>query len=269
VILDVRGLAFGYPGRRVGHDVTFSLAPGEVFCLLGPNGSGKTTLFKTILRLLTPLGGEVIADGRSTRHWSRATLARFFGYVPQAHDAAFPFTVREMVLMGRTAHLAAFAMPTAQDHRIADEALDLLGIAHLAGHRYPEVSGGERQLTLVARAVAQAPRVLVMDEPTASLDFGNQVRVLEELRELSSRGMAVILSTHDPDQAFVCAHRVAMLHDGQLAYLGTPAEVITREALRAVYGVTVDVVQVGRGDGPPLRVCVPELRPLRRVSEHA
>src|SRR5262249_36176123 len=161
-----------------GRDVSFSLEAGDVLCLLGPNGSGKTTLFKTILRLLTPLDGEVVAEGRSTRGWSRRALARFFGYVPQAHEGTFPFTLRGMVLMGRTAHLGSFASPSSDDREVADDALRLLGIAHLADNPYPHVSGGERQLALVARAVAQAPRVLIMDEPTASLDFGNQVRVL-------------------------------------------------------------------------------------------
>ncbi len=135
--LDVRGVAFGYPGRRVGADVSFTLEAGEVFCLLGPNGSGKTTLFRTILRLLEPLAGEILADGRSTGDWSRRDLARFFGYVPQAQPGAFPFTIRDMVLMGRTAHLGAFAVPARRDHEIAEEALRLLGITHLADHLYP------------------------------------------------------------------------------------------------------------------------------------
>ena len=263
MILDVRDLAFGYHGKDVGRGVSFSLAAGEVFCLLGPNGSGKTTFFKTILRLLAPLGGDVAVDGRSVRDRSRRELARVFGYVPQAQEGRFPFTVHDMVLMGRTAHVGAFGVPTQRDRAAADDALRLLGITHLASALYPQVSGGERQLALIARAVAQEPRVLVMDEPTASLDFGNQVRVLEELRALSSRGICVILSTHDPDQAFLCAHRVGLLHQGRLAYLGTPAEVITRETLGAVYGVSVDVVEHTARDGRAIRLCVPDLSPRR------
>src|SRR4030095_13678221 len=120
----------------------------------------------------------------------------------------FPFTVRDVVLMGRTAHIDLFATPSARDIEVAEEMLDLLGIVHLADQPYTEISGGERQITLVARALAQEPKILVMDEPTASLDFGNQVRVLSEIKALAGRGIAVILSTHDPDQAFLCAHRV-------------------------------------------------------------
>ena len=129
----------------------------------------------------------------------------------------------------------------------------------VAATRATEISGGERQLTLIARAVAQQPAILVMDEPTASLDFGNQVRVLGEIAQLARRGIAVMLSTHDPDHAFLCAHRVALLHQGRLARLGPPAEVVTRESLREVYGVEVTVTEVARVDGRVARVCVPTL----------
>jgi iron complex transport system ATP-binding protein len=257
--LTVENLAFGYRGRPVGSEVSFALESGEVLCLLGPNGAGKTTLFKTILRLLAPLGGTITIDAEAIEQWPRRRLARAFGYVPQAQLGLFPFTVRDVVLMGRTAHIDLFATPSARDQEIAQQMLDLLGIAHLADQPYTEVSGGERQITLVARALAQEPKILVMDEPTASLDFGNQVRVLSEIKTLASRGIAVILSTHDPDQAFLCAHRVAILHNGRLAHLGPPQEVITSKNLRAIYGVDVEVRSVEHGNGETLRVCVPSL----------
>jgi iron complex transport system ATP-binding protein len=255
--LEVDGLAFGYRDRVVGRDVSFHLAAGEVLCLLGPNGSGKTTLFKTVLRLLEPKAGTVAIDGESIAGWSRRRLARSFGYVPQAQATLFPFTLREVVLMGRTAHVGLFATPSRRDREIAEESLALLEIGHLAARPYTEVSGGERQLALVARALAQEPRILVMDEPTASLDFGNQVRVLAEIQALAGRGIAVVLSTHDPDHAFLCGHRVALLHDGRLARLGTPDEVVTAESLREIYGVEVDVLALPGDRGR--RVCVPRL----------
>jgi iron complex transport system ATP-binding protein len=255
--LEVDGLAFGYRDRVVGRDVSFHLAAGEVLCLLGPNGSGKTTLFKTVLRLLEPKAGTVAIDGESIAGWSRRRLARSFGYVPQAQATLFPFTLREVVLMGRTAHVGLFATPSRRDREIAEESLALLEIGHLAARPYTEVSGGERQLALVARALAQEPRILVMDEPTASLDFGNQVRVLAEIQALAGRGIAVVLSTHDPDHAFLCGHRVALLHDGRLARLGTPDEVVTAESLRGIYGVEVDVLALPGDRGR--RVCVPRL----------
>jgi iron complex transport system ATP-binding protein len=219
--LTVDNLAFGYRGRPVGSEVSFGLESGEVLCLLGPNGAGKTTLFKTVLRLLAPLAGTISIDAEAIDRWSRRRLARVFGYVPQAQLGLFPFTVRDVVLMGRTAHMDLFATPSARDIEFAEKMLDLLGIVHLTDHPYTEISGGERQLTLVARALAQEPKILVMDEPTASLDFGNQVRVLSEIKTLAGRGIAVILSTHDPDQAFLCAHRVAILQKGR-RILGRP-----------------------------------------------
>lgn len=255
--LDVQDLAFGYPGKEVGRGVSFSLAGGEVLCLLGPNGGGKTTLFKTILRLLAARRGGVIVDGEPVAGWSRRRLARVFGYVPQAQLGVFPFTVAEIVLMGRTAHIGPFATPSHGDRAVAEEALAVLGIGHLAARSYTEISGGERQLTLIARALAQQPAILVMDEPTASLDFGNQVRVLGEIEQLARRGIAVMLSTHDPDHAFLCAHRVALLHEGRLARLGPRGEVITRESLHEVYGVEVMVMEVACADGRVVRVCVP------------
>ncbi len=198
-------------------------------------------------------------DGEAVRTWSWRQRALVFGYVPQAQLGLFPFTVREMVLMGRTAHVGAFSTPAARDREAATAVLSLLGIVHLADRPYTQVSGGERQLALIARALAQEPRVLVMDEPTASLDFGNQVRVLTQVRALARRGIAVILSTHDPDQAFLCADRAALLHEGRLARLGAPDDVVTPASLRETYGVEVEVKELTGADGRRLRVCVPRL----------
>ena len=153
--LAAQKLAYGYPGRRIGNDVTFELNAGEVLCLLGPNGSGKTTLFKTLLGLLPVQGGEVILDGRDLRTLQRDAIARLVSYVPQAHGAFFPYTVLEVVLMGRTAHLGLFAAPSASDHGAALDAIRRRGIAHLADTTYTRIAGGERQLALIARALAQ------------------------------------------------------------------------------------------------------------------
>jgi iron complex transport system ATP-binding protein len=256
--LRVERLAFGYPGRVVGRDVSFSLEAGQVLCLLGPNGSGKTTLFRTLLRLLEPHAGTVLVDGVSIAGWPRRQLARVFGYVPQAQLGTFPFSARDVVLMGRTAHVGLFASPSTDDQRQAMAALQALGITHLANRPYTEMSGGERQMTLVARALAQKPSILVMDEPTASLDFGNQVRVLAHVQALARQGIAIVLSTHDPDQAFLCADQVALLHEGRLARLGPAEDVITSTTLRETYGVAVDIVPLTRG-GRNVRVCVPSL----------
>ena len=255
--LEAKHLDFGYSGHRVGSDVSLSLEAGEVLCLLGPNGSGKTTLFKTLLGLLPAQGGAVALDGADLTGQARDEVARLVSYVPQAHAAFFPFTVREVVLMGRTAHLGVFSSPSKRDREIAQAAIERMHLAPLADSVYTRISGGERQLALVARALAQEARVVVMDEPTANLDFGNQVRVLRHIQLLAQSGIGVLLSTHDPDQAFLCADRVAMLHEGRLARHGTPDEVITAESLKQIYGVDVVVTRVPMGGGTERAVCIP------------
>lgn len=255
--LEAKNLDFGYRGHRVGSDVSLALEAGEVLCLLGPNGSGKTTLFKTLLGLLPAQGGEVAMDGADIKARAREDVARLVSYVPQAHAAFFPFTVREVVMMGRTAHMGVFSSPSRRDREIADAAMERMRLAALADSVYTRISGGERQLTLVARALAQEARIVVMDEPTANLDFGNQVRVLEHIQSLAKFGIGVLLSTHDPDQAFLCADRVALLHQGRLAHLGAPDEVITSESLKQIYGVDVAVTRVPMASGAERRVCIP------------
>jgi iron complex transport system ATP-binding protein len=255
--LAARDLAYGYHGRRIGSHVTLTLDAGEVLCLLGPNGSGKTTLFKTLLGLLPAQEGEVMLDGRDLRALQRDEIARLVSYVPQAHGAFFPYTVREVVLMGRTAHLGLFAAPSARDHGAALEAIRRMGIVHLADAIYTQISGGERQLALIARALAQDARMVIMDEPTANLDFGNQVRVLERIRALADEGIGVLLSTHDPDHAFLCADRVAMLHQGELVACGAAAEVMTAAQLQQIYGVAVAVTAVTVSGAGTRHVCLP------------
>ena len=255
--LEASHLDFGYRDRRVGSDVSLSVEAGEVLCLLGPNGSGKTTLFKTLLGLLPPQGGKVLIDGADLGRKKRGEIARQVSYVPQAHAAFFPFTVREVVLMGRTAHLGVFSSPSRRDHDAAMAAIDRMQLGHLAESIYTRISGGERQLTLIARALAQEAALIVMDEPTANLDFGNQVRVLQHIQSLEASGIGVLLSTHDPDQAFLCADRVAMLHEGRLACFGAPEAVITAANLQRIYGVEVAVTKVELGSAGRLDVCVP------------
>jgi iron complex transport system ATP-binding protein len=254
-LLSVERLSYGYPGRIVGHEVSLAVEGGEVLCILGRNGEGKSTLFKTILGLLPPLAGTVRVDGEATAGWQPRRRAATFGWVPQSSGAAFPFTVGELVLMGRTAHRGPFAPPSSADYDAVAQAIATLGIEHLAARDWLRVSGGERQLALIARALAQESRILMLDEPTASLDFGNQVRVLEMIRRLAeSRALGVLLSTHHPEQAFACADKVAVLAEGELLRLGPPAEVVTAETLHACYGVDVAVLPVADGT---YRACVP------------
>lgn len=237
-VLQACALTIGHGQRRVGTDLNFAMATGEVLCLLGPNGSGKTTLFRTLLGLLAPLAGEVRVLGEPVAEWPRSAFARHVGYVPQAHAGIFPYTVEDVVLMGRAARIGRFAAPAQQDRDHALHCLHTLGIAHLHQRIYTAISGGERQLVLIARALAQEPVLLVMDEPTASLDFGNQIRVLEHIAQLRQQGMAVLLSTHQPEHALRIADRIALLGGGCLVAIGTPASTATPERLAALYGVS-------------------------------
>lgn len=241
-VLQAQALSIGHGRRCVAQGLAFALAPGEVLCLLGANGSGKTTLLRTLLGLLPPLAGEVRCRGQDVAEWPRAAFARHVGYVPQAHAGLFPFTVEDVVLMGRAARVGRFSAPGAADRQVARHCLELLGIARLRASVYTAISGGERQLALIARALAQEPSLLVMDEPTASLDFGNQIRVLEHIGRLRAGGMAVLMSTHQPEHALRIADRVALLGGGRLQAIGAPRATATPAALAALYGVSESAV---------------------------
>ncbi|MFP4207406.1 MAG: ABC transporter ATP-binding protein [Wenzhouxiangella sp.] len=255
--IEARGLSIGYNGRAIGRDLSLTVAPGEIVCLLGPNGCGKTTLFKTLLGLLPAIAGSVHVDNRPLPELKRAEIARCLAYVPQAHVPPFPYQVSEVVEMGRTARIGAFAAPGMGDRTAARQALERLGIGALADSDYSRLSGGQRQLVMIARALAQAAPVLVMDEPTASLDFGNQARVLGHIRELARAGEhSVVLSTHDPDQAFALDASVVLMHEGHILASGTPEDVLSSGNLRRVYGVDVLVEKTESGRW----VCLPGSR---------
>ena len=251
--LSCHALAYGYSRHTVGSNVSLAVETGEVVCLLGPNGGGKTTLFKTLLGLLPAQGGSIRLGDDNLTALSRAAVARRVAYVPQAAGGYFPFSVREVVLMGRAAHLRAFAGPTLVDRQHAENAIARIGIAHLAEAEFTRISGGERQLVLLARALAQAAPIIVLDEPTANLDFGNQVRLLAEIRRLAADGVGVLWATHAPDHALECADRVALVARGGVKNYGATAQVVDADALSDLYGVAIEIRSLAGGER---RVCV-------------
>jgi iron complex transport system ATP-binding protein len=240
--LEGHDLTIGYSDRTVGARLNVSLRTGEVLALLGPNGSGKTTLLKTLLGLLPAIAGDVRLDGASLATRPVRERAKAIAYVPQTHIATFAFPVETVVLMGRTAHGNLFSRPSAHDHAVARAALERFGIGALAARPYTMISGGERQLVLLARALAQEPQFVVLDEPTASLDFGNQGKVISEIRALAKAGHGVLFTTHDPNHALRAADRACLIRDGQKHADGPVRDVLNKTQLEALYGARVETV---------------------------
>ncbi len=256
-VLSVEHMSCGYGKTVILPDVSFSVAQGEVLSLLGPNGVGKTTLFKTMLGLLRSMGGEIRIDGIDVGSLGPRERAQLMAYVPQVHTPPFPFKALEVVLMGRTPHLGPLGSPTGEDQRIALGTMERLGIDHLKDRIYSRLSGGERQLVLIARAMGQHPRILMMDEPTANLDFGNQSRLLAQVRNLADQGLAVILTTHHPDHALSCSHKVALIRPNRRVSIGPKDEQITETNLADVYGIPVKISEVNANNGKTIKTCVP------------
>ena len=239
--ITVRNLSVGYQ-KPLLTGVHFTLQKGEILCVLGRNGSGKTTLFKTLLGLLPKHAGEILIDDVPLDSQNPKQLAQKIAYIPQARKIDFAFTAFEVVLFGRTPHLPYFGFPTEKDKAIATEMMQQIGIWHLKDKAFSQMSGGEQQLTIIARALTQQPTYIVMDEPTSALDFGNQLKVLQQVKALQSQDIGIILSTHNPDHVFLCDWKVAVVKDHTIAALGTPDEVMTETLLKDLYEVEIKII---------------------------
>ncbi|RQW89415.1 MAG: ABC transporter ATP-binding protein [Geobacter sp.] len=253
MLLVAENISFGFPDKPVLRDVSLTVHRGEIISLLGPNGSGKTTLLKSLLGLYRLDKGRVLFEGRAISSLRQKTLAQSIAYVPQIHRASFAYSVIDVVLMGRIPHKTFFSRFSAEDLDIAHAALDKLSILHLRDRPYTQISGGERQLTLIARAMTQGAHTFIMDEPANGLDYGNQIKLLEGLIDLCEEGYTFLKSTHFPDHALWVADRVIMLKDGSIIADGRPDNVITSESLFALYGREVDVHSLRES----FKVCIP------------
>ena len=239
--------------------VNFSVQNGEVCCILGPNGCGKTTLVKTILGLNPLLGGSITVDGSDVTQWSAARLSEKVAYISQAHNRQFPFEVKDVVMLGRVGQTESMSgKPSRRDYNIVENAMADMGILHLRDRPYVDISGGELQMVMFARALAQQPELLIMDEPTAALDYGNAVRVIEKVRELAEHGYAVIMITHNPDHAFMTGANVALFMRNRNMIFGSAYQVITRENIQDAYGVNVKLVEFTHDNQEVMRMCAPE-----------
>ena len=252
--ISIEHLTFSYGSHEVLKGVTFHAEPGQFLSVLGPNGVGKSTLFRCILGLLTPSGGSITIDGIPITQLTPAQLARRIAFIPQSHSPVFNYSVFDMVLMGTTAQTGTFSSPGKAQTEVVEIVLEKLGIAHLKDRSYGNISGGERQLVLIARAMAQQAKILVMDEPSANLDYGNRIRVMQTMRKLTEDGYCVIQSTHDPDQAYLYSDRVLALYDGRVLAFGTPQDTIDSQLISSLYGVNVEVCSL---QNDRVRICVP------------
>lgn len=251
-MLQVNHLRFSYGNTPVLKEISFNAEEGRLCGLFGPNGSGKTTLFKCCLKFLKHSEGSVLIDGTDIRRLSVREMAGYAAYVPQEHKPPFPYLVREVVLMGRTPHLGGIFGVSNRDKGIALEALRMLGIRELADRPYNRLSGGQRQMVLIARAIAQDTKLIFLDEPTSALDFSNQIRIWKTLRHIASQGITVIACSHDPNHVSWFCHKVVVLDNEGVLAQGAPSEVMTEAVLNGIYRGTCTVKDV---DG--IRMVVP------------
>jgi iron complex transport system ATP-binding protein len=264
VALRLEAAAFGYPGLAVFDDLSLEVLPGELLCLLGPNGCGKTTLLRCLGGALHLQRGRALLDGVDLSSLAVDAIARRIGFVFQEHTPPFPFPVIEVVRMGRAPHLGFLSAPSARDTRIAEDALEMVGMLHVRDKPYTQLSGGERQLVLIARTLAQQPAVILLDEPTSHLDFHNEALVLAIVARLAAQGLAVVMTTHRPDHALVYATRVALMRDGHFLAVGPPPEVMSEEQLRELYGIDVRILTgVDPATGTQMRACIPVLQSVQ------
>lgn len=243
IIAKAHQLSIGYKNKPLIENLSFHIKQGEIICLLGANGCGKTTLMRTLLGLLPRISGDILLADKNVSEWSPTELARVVAYVPQATHIPFSFNVIDMVIMGRGAHLSLFSMPSKLDKALAIETLEMLSLSHLAHRTFDTLSGGEKQMVLIARALVQQPKLLIMDEPAASLDFGNQIKLLTQVKRLKTLGISVFMSTHHPQHASYLADEVILLAQNSRILQDKPDILLTPDNLAHLYGVTPKEIQ--------------------------
>jgi len=247
-LLEVKEAGFGYGKNNILENINFQMNAGEVICLIGPNGSGKTTLLDCIMGILPLMKGNIFLHGKNISDLRAKEIARIISYVPQIHKKTFPYTVEEIVLMGRASHVGMFGSPDREDVTIAHDAIEIVGIKNLLHRPYTELSGGEGQLVMIARALAQQSSIMIMDEPTTHLDFQNSLTVLEVTRQLAKkRNLSIILATHYLNHAFYFENNglntfTAILDKRSFAIFGRPNEVITKDNISKIFKIDCKII---------------------------
>lgn len=245
-MLSIKDLAFSYKDNEVLKDISFELDKGETIALLGRNGSGKTTLLKLILGFLTPKSGNILFDDKDLNEVSLSERAKRIAYIPQAPEFVYPFTVLECTVMGRAPALSPFSRPNSRDYEIAKANLKALGLEKLEHKSINKLSGGERQLVLIARALSQDAAVLILDEPTSALDYSNQLLVLEKIEELKKSGYSILFSTHNPEQALMISSSILAIKDG-VSYQYRRDELLDGKILSELYSRELCITEIDTG----------------------
>ncbi len=245
-MLTISDLEFSYEPdqKNVLNAVSFEIQPGTITAILGPNGAGKTTLIHLLLGLRKPVSGTILLRDKAIGHYARKELSQWIGLVPQSEYVPFEYSVLEYVLLGRAPYLGPLDLPGQSDVEIAHQSLLQVGIGHLEMRPIPELSGGELQLVLIARALAQQPKVLLLDEPTSHLDLSNRNITLQILNQLRSTGVTVLFTTHDPEAASLVANNLVLMRQGRVMHTGTLETTFTSQKLSETYGTHIDVIQV-------------------------
>jgi len=251
MIYEIKNIKYAYPGeeRKVLNDVTLDLRQGEILSILGPNGAGKSTLLNCMMGLFVPEEGEILLNGKNVNRMERREIASCVSYVQQTHVPQFSYTVLDFVLMGCAPKIGMFRQPKKEDEEMAIEALVTMGIEHMANIPYTDLSGGERQQVTIAQAIVTKPQVLLFDEPTSHLDYGNQLRILRLVKRMSESGYTVVMTTHNPDHAILLGGRTAILDRSGKLECGDTKEMLTQERLQQVYQADVRLMyieEVGR-----------------------
>jgi len=252
--LEIRDLGFSYKGHQVLKGVDLTVGEGEMVALLGRNGAGKTTLLRLIPGFLKAGSGDILIDGIPVREMKLRDRARMMAYIPQITRSAFPYSVRTSILMGCSNSLSLIQSPGKKEEEKVEHMIDLLNLHDLADRNMDNISGGERQLVLVARAMMQDARMLILDEPTSFLDYSNQLLVLEKVADLVDKGYSCIFSTHNPDQALMHSTRVVAMADGEVVYDDKPEGLMGNDVLSKLYGRRISVIRTETGR----LACIPE-----------
>lgn len=256
MIFKIENLSGGYGKKEICKHISCNLNHGEILCILGQNGCGKSTFFKLILSIIKKSTGEIFFENKPITSLNEREKAKIIAYIPQQHNPLFDFSVLDVVLFGRTSYFKNFGSPLQYDIDFARESLKKLGILHLENENYTRLSGGQRQLVLIARAIAQDAKILILDEPTANLDYANAINVINIIKNLALQGYIIIMASHKIDEVFECGDKVVLMKNGEIFLQGKTKDVLTSKNLFEIYQTKMEVIEILDSNQRKHTVCV-------------